>query len=114
MKNAINKRHTQTTRKTNKERTKSNQSPGETKREWASPYMVTASLVLPVTCIVVYYVISKPSIIITNTQVHLAQEVSGWQRATAAEETKYNTSLCTIEKRDAETLDHGEFERVYR
>lgn len=44
----------------------------------------------------------------------LSPEVSGWQRASSEDELKYNTSLCTIEKRNAESLDFEEFEKVYR
>ena len=44
----------------------------------------------------------------------LSMEVSGWQRASPDDELKYNTSLCTIEKRNAESLDFEEFEKIYR
>lgn len=80
----------------------------------ASPYMVTASLMLPLACFVIFYVINKTSIIISDTLEPLSPEVSGWQRATIEDELQYNTSLCTIERRDDETLDYEEFERVYR
>lgn len=79
-----------------------------------SPYMVSASLMLPVACIVIYYVISEPSITIHNKLEPLSPEVSGWQRANNDEEIKYNTTLCTIERRDAASLNSEEFERVYR
>lgn len=77
-----------------------------------SPYMVSASLMLPVACIVIYYVISEPSITIHNKLEPLPPEVSGWQRANTDEEIKYNTTLCTIERRDAASLNSEEFERV--
>ena len=72
-----------------------------------SPYIATATLMLPITCFLIYYVISK-------TSVKISPEVSGWQRASSEDELKYNTSLCTIEKRNAESLDFEEFEKIYR
>ncbi|CAH3170165.1 unnamed protein product, partial [Porites lobata] len=60
-----------------------------------------------ITCFLIYYVISK-------TSVKISPEVSGWQRASSEDELKYNTSLCTIEKRNAESLDFEEFEKIYR
>ena len=95
---------------TNKVRNETNQN----QRVSTSPYLVSASLMLPVACIVIYYVISEPSITIHNQLEPLSPEISGWQRANIDEEMKYNTTLCTIERRDASSLNSEEFERVYR
>ena len=79
-----------------------------------SPYIATASLMLPITCFLIYHdVISKTSVKISHTKP-LSPEVSGWQRASSEDELKYNTSLCTIEKRNAESLDFEKFEKIYR
>ena len=92
--------------------TNQNQRPKENVSTFS--YMVSASLTLPVACIVMYYVVSEPSITINNKLESLSPEVSGWQRANPDEEIKYNTTLCTIERRDAASLNSEEFERVYR
>ena len=113
--NAKNKNRTQVSSKTaNQEKNKPSQTFCDAEKPSTSSYMITASLMLPVACIMIYYVINKPSIIMTETQEPLSAVVSGWERATTEEEMKYNTSLCTIERRDAESLDLEEFERVYR
>jgi len=120
MKNAKFKNHTQANKKTNKGKNKSNQNPRDAEnlklpeKVSTSPYMVTSSLILPIACLVIYYVINKPSIEIYDNLKPLSPEVSGWQRASTEEEMKYNTSLCTIERREAESLDSEEFEKVYR
>ena len=112
--NAKNKNRTQAGKTANQKQNKTSQILRDTEKARTSSYMITASLMLPVACIMIYYVINKPSIIMTETQEPLSPEVSGWERATTEEEMKYNTSLCTIERRDAESLDLEEFERVYR
>ena len=98
----------------NSKRNQPSQNPPHAEKVSTSPYMVIASLMLPVACFVIYCVINKTSIIISDTLEPLSPEVSGWQRATIEDEMNYNTSMCTIKRRDAETLDSEEFERVYR
>lgn len=78
-----------------------------------SPYIATTSLMLPIACFVIYYIINKTSVKISHMKP-LSTEVSGWQRASSEDELKYNTSLCTIEKRNAESLDSEEFGKIYR
>lgn len=113
--NAKHKNRTQASSKTaNQGKNKPSQTLRDAEKATTTSYMITASLMLPIACILIYYVINKPSIIMTETQEPLSSEVSGWELATTEEEIKYNTSLCTIERRDAESLDLEEFERVYR
>lgn len=115
MKKAKNKNSTCSTANIKGENNKAHQNQCNTENVSTSPYMVTASLMLPVACVVIYYVcISKPSIINSNKIMPLSPEVSGWQRASTEDEMKYNTALCTIERRDASSLNSEEFERVYR
>lgn len=78
-----------------------------------SPYIATATLMLPITCFLIYYVINKTSVKISHMKP-LSTEVSGRQRASPDDELKYNTSLCTTEKRNAESLDFEESEKIYR
>ena len=111
---AKNKKPTRASKNSKQEQNKTTQILGEAEKTSTTSYMLTASVMLPVACIIIYYVINKPPIIMTETQVPLSLEKSGWQRATPEEEMKYNTSLCTIERRNAESLDIEEFERVYR
>ena len=98
----------------NKVHSETNQNKSSKENASTSPYMVSASLMLPVVCIVIYYVISEPAITVHNKLQPLSPEVSGWQRANIDEEMKYNSTLCTIERRDATSLNSAEFERVYR
>lgn len=120
MKNAKFKNRNQASKKTNKGNNEPNQNPRHAEnlempeKVSASSYMITATLILPIACFVIYYVINKPSIEISDNLRPLSPEVSGWQRASTEEEMKYNTSLCTIERREAESLDSEEFEKVYR
>ena len=99
---------------TNKVRSETNQNQRSKENVSTSPYMVSASLMLPVACILIYYIISEPPITIHNKLEPLSPEVSGWQRANPDEEVKYNTTVCTIERRNAASLNSEEFERVYR
>ncbi|KAJ7331204.1 hypothetical protein OS493_019985 [Desmophyllum pertusum] len=114
MKKAKNKSQTRATDNTTKEKCEDQQHPRHNENASTSPYMVTAGLMLPVVCVVIYYVISEPSITLPNSLKPLSSEVSGWQRASIEEEIKFNTSLCTIERREASSLNSEEFEKVYR
>ncbi|XP_078342854.1 bifunctional arginine demethylase and lysyl-hydroxylase PSR-like [Oculina patagonica] len=114
MKKAKNKNPTHSTAKLKEENNKAHQNRSPNKNVSTSPYMVTAGLMLPVACAVIYYVISKPSIIIPKKLEPLSPDVSGWQRASTEDEMKYNTTLCTMERREASSLNSEEFERVFR
>lgn len=95
---------------TNKEYRKAHQNPHHSENVTSAPYMVAATLMLPVACLAIFYVINQPPIILKR----LSAEVSGWQRASVEEEMKYDTSLCTIERRTASSLNSEEFEKAYR
>jgi len=99
---------------TNKAHNETNQNKRSKENVSSSPYMVSASLMLPVACVVIYYITSEPSITIHDKLEPLSPEVSGWQRANTDEEMKYNTIFRTIERRDAASLNYEEFERIYR
>lgn len=114
MKKAKNKDQPHSPGNKNKGNSKTDQNVPPNGNVRTSPYMVTVSLMLPVACVVIYYVISKQPIINPHKLEPLSPEVSGWQRGSKEDELKYNTTLCTIERRDASTLDSEEFERVYR
>ncbi|KAJ7331213.1 hypothetical protein OS493_019995 [Desmophyllum pertusum] len=114
MKKAKNKSQTRATDNTTKEKCEDQQHPRHNDNANTFPYIATAGLMLPVVCVVIYYVISELSITLPNTLEALSPDVSGWQRASMEEEMKYNTSLCTIERREASSLNSEEFERVYR
>ena len=115
MKRPKNNSRSQANTKVNKRKSKLDQDEPSQEPEGIrkSPYIATASLMLPITCFLIYHVISKTSVKISQTKP-LSPEVSGWQRASSEDELKYNTSLCTIEKRNAESLDFEEFEKIYR
>lgn len=114
MKKSRKKNPTNSNANTSKVHSETNQNQRPKENVSTSPYMVPASFMLPVACIVIHYVISEPSIIIHNKLEPLSPEVSGWQRANTEEEMKYNTNLCTIERRDAASLNSEEFERIFR
>ena len=115
MKRHKNNSRSQVNTKVNKRKAKLDQDEPSEEPEGVrkSPCIAKASLMLPITCFVIYYVINKTSVKISHTKP-LSPEVSGWQRASSEDELKYNTSLCTIEKRNAASLDFEEFEKIYR
>ena len=114
MKKAKNKSPTHSTGSANKGNSKAKQKQRPNENVSTSPYIITASLMLPVACVVIFFAISKQPIINPNKIEPLLSEVSGWQLASTEDELKYNTTLCTIERRNASGLDSEEFERVYR
>lgn len=118
MRNSRKTKPTKSTGDKNGETGRANQNQGQHNNVASSPYMVTATLILPVACVAIFYVINQPLPIKPSINSHstypLSAEVSGWQRASVEEEKKFNTNFCTIERRNASSLTSEEFEQVYR